>query len=214
MYPKYKKYWRSSTMYQHGDIFLEILKKKKPKNFLEIGVYTGVNARNICEYLFYFYGNDFKYYGLDLFEDYSEINELEIAPNSIRRYKQKFSNPLKYLYYNIIKKEQLNSIDSVLNFLKKFKNNIKLIKGDTKKTLKNVDTTIFDMIYIDGGHSFETVYYELGFLLDNTKKDCYILCDDYTHGEAKGVKQAVDQIVKEKKLQIEIHANRFASILR
>jgi len=201
-------------MYGHGDIFLEILKKIQPKIFLEIGVYTGVNAKNICEYLFYLHNNNFRYYGLDLFEDYSEINEDEIAPYSIRKHKQKFSNPLKHLYYNIFKKEQLNSVDSVQNFLKKFKNNVKLIKGDTKKTLKNIDASIFDMVYIDGGHSYETVYFELEYLLNNTKKNCYILCDDYIHGEAIGVKKAIDQIIKDKKLEIKIHANRFASILR
>ena len=40
---------------------------KKPKNFLEIGVFHGVTARNVCELLHKIHGNDFKYVGLDLF---------------------------------------------------------------------------------------------------------------------------------------------------
>ncbi len=197
-----------------GNEFLKIVEKIKPKNFLEIGVYTGVNARNICEYLFQIYNDDFKYFGLDLFEDYNFENENEIAPFTVRKNKQKFSNPLKHIYYNIIKKEQLNSEKSVKKFLEKFEKNITLIKGDTKNTLKDIDLSIFDMVYVDGGHSFDTVYFELNHLLENTKKNCYILCDDYGHKEAKGVKTAVDKIVKEKKLKIEIKLNRFASILR
>ena len=37
---------------------------------------------------------------------------------------QKFSNPLKNIYYNLILKEDLNSLESVSNFLKKYEKNI------------------------------------------------------------------------------------------
>ena len=201
-------------MYAHGDVFMNILSDIKPKNFLEIGVFTGVNAKNICEYLYSIHKNDFKYFGLDLFEDYDDRNDNEIAPTSIRGYKQKFSNPLKHIYYNIFKNEQLNSISSVNNFLKRFKSNISLVKGDTKDTLKNIDLSNFDMVYVDGGHSYNTVYYEINYLLDHTKNNCFILCDDYLHSEAKGVKEAIDKIVTEKNLSTKIYSDRFASIIR
>ena len=210
----YKKYWRKSTMYSSGEIFLKILNTVKPKIFLEIGVFTGVNAMNICENLYALYNHDFKYVGLDLFEDYNKEDDEEIVPSSIRNLQQSFSNPFKHFYYNIIKKEKINSIASVQNFLKKYKKNISLIKGNTKKTLKELDIRNFDMVYVDGGHSFDTVYFELNYLLDNLKKNCFILCDDYLHDEAKGVKEAIDKTIRERNLNIKIYENRFASIER
>jgi len=210
----YKKYWRKSTMYNSGEIFLKILNIVKPKNFLEIGVFTGVNAMNICENLYALYNHDFKYVGLDLFEDYNKEYDAEIVPSSVRNLQQSFSNPFKHFYYNIIKKEKLNSIASVQNFLKKYKKNVSLIKGNTKKTLKELDIRNFDMVYVDGGHSFDTVYFELNYLLDNLKKNCFILCDDYLHDEAKGVKEAIDKTIRERNLNIKIYENRFASIVR
>ena len=201
-------------MYSSGEIFLKILNTVKPKIFLEIGVFTGVNAMNICENLYALYNHDFKYVGLDLFEDYNKEYDAEIVPSSVRNLQQSFSNPFKHFYYNIIKKEKLNSIASVQNFLKKYKKNVSLIKGNTKKTLKELDISNFDMVYVDGGHSFDTVYFELNYLLDNLKKNCFILCDDYLHDEAKGVKEAIDKTIRERNLNIKIYENRFASIVR
>ena len=86
---KYKKYWRKTSLKQKGvgDFFLNEILKRKPKNFLEIGVFHGVTARNVCELLFSIHGNNFKYIGIDLFLNESEIEYKEFAPNN------KFSNP-------------------------------------------------------------------------------------------------------------------------
>ena len=67
---KYKKYFRKTSLKQPGvgDFFLTEILKKKPKTFLEVGVFHGVTARNICELLNKIHKNDFKYIGLDLFE--------------------------------------------------------------------------------------------------------------------------------------------------
>ena len=210
---KYKKYWRKWGMkYDHGHVFLNIISEKKPKNFLEIGVFTGVTARNTCELLNDIYGQDFQYTGLDLFEDYAFELDHEIAPNMIRGNQQKFSNPLKHIVYNLILKEQLNSLNSVSKFLKKFNNQVELIKGDSKKTLPKIEIEKYDMIFVDGGHSFETVNFELELIMSKCKKDCLVLVDDYDHQVASGVKKAVDQIVSEKKLKLNIFSGRFAQI--
>ena len=65
---KYKKYFRKTSLKQEGigEHFLNEIASKKPKNFLEIGVFHGVTARNVCELLYNIHGNDFKYVGLDL----------------------------------------------------------------------------------------------------------------------------------------------------
>ncbi len=56
---KYKKYYRKTSLKQKGvgDFFLNEVFKKKPKCFLEIGVFHGVTARNVCELLFEINGN-------------------------------------------------------------------------------------------------------------------------------------------------------------
>jgi hypothetical protein len=198
---KYRVYWRKAGIKpEMGSRFLEIVNEKKPKNFLEIGVYTGVNARNVCDLQSKLFNSDFGYLGIDLFEDYNPSDEKEIAPNYIRSNNQYLSNPLKHLVYNIILKEQLNSLKSVGNFLKKYKDNVKLIKGNSVEVLPTIDLSIYDMIFIDGGHSYETI-------------SCLILVDDYFHHEALGIKKAVDEIVKENNYKLKVHYNRFAEII-
>ena len=80
---KYKKYFRKTSLKQKGDgdFFLEEIKNKKPKFFLEVGVFHGVTARNVCELLYQIHKDDFKYIGLDLFEQNDE-NRSEIIPNT------------------------------------------------------------------------------------------------------------------------------------
>ena len=95
---KYKKYFRKTSLKQNGvgDYFLNIVKEKSPKTFLEVGVFHGVTARNICELLYTIHKTEFKYIGLDLFEKNDE-NEFEVIPNTY------FSNPFKKYILNILK---------------------------------------------------------------------------------------------------------------
>ncbi len=208
----YKEYWRKAGLKKfYGQILIDLIKEKKPKNFLEIGVFTGVAARNICELLFIIHQNNFLYCGIDLFEDYKEAISNEVIPKFIVN-KQNFSNPLKSLIYNFILGEQLNSHKSVTNFLKKFKNNIELIKGNSKNILQNINIKKFDMIFVDGGHSYETVKFELNLILKNANDDCLIVCDDYDHLEANGVKKAIDEEVIINSFKIKIVEKRFACL--
>ena len=76
---KYKKYFRKTSLKQKGvgEFFLDEIAINKPKIFLEVGVFHGVTARNVCELLSSIHGNDFKYIGLDLFEEGDETkNEI------------------------------------------------------------------------------------------------------------------------------------------
>ena len=79
---RYKKYFRKTSLKQKGigENFLNEILIKKPKCFLEVGVFHGVTARNVCELLYDIHKNDFKYIGLDLFES-SEENSNEVIPN-------------------------------------------------------------------------------------------------------------------------------------
>ena len=135
---KFKKYWRKTGLDEKwGNLLLSIISEKKPKNFLEVGVFCGVTSRNICELLNTIHKGDFSYTGFDLFGAKMEKELNEVKPEYIKS--QKFSNPLKHIYYNLLLKENLNSMESIEKFLKKFKNNINLVKGDTNKTLIQTD---------------------------------------------------------------------------
>ena len=82
---KFKKYWRKTSFKKQEDgiFLLNHIKKTRPKNFLEIGVFHGVSSRNICELLHTLHGDNFVFTGIDLFENDSKKLNDEIAPKTI-----------------------------------------------------------------------------------------------------------------------------------
>ena len=205
---KYKKYFRKTSLKKKGDgiFFLNEIKKKSPKFFLEVGVFHGVTARNVCELLHDLHNGDFKYIGLDLFEK-SEQNKSEIIPNI------NFSNPLKNIYFRYIKRFDPYSVEAVEDLLKKFENNIHLIKGNSNQILRKIDMSKIDYVFLDGGHNYETVKNDLNNCIDVIMNNGTVLCDDYDLTYAPGVKKAIDEFVKDNGFKCEIMNNyRFAKI--
>ena len=205
---KYKKYFRKTSLKQKNDgaFFLEEIKRKKPKFFLEVGVFHGVTARNVCELLFEIHNYDFKYIGLDLFKKNQE-NESEIIPNT------NFSNPFKQIYFKYIKRQDPYTIEAVEDLLKKFKENIHLIKGNSNTVLKKIDMSKIDYVFLDGGHDYETVKNDLNCCSEVVDNNGTILCDDYNLSYAPGVKKAIDEFVEVKNYSFEIlHNSRFVRI--
>ena len=210
----YKSYWRKSGLKgKWGNIFLERLFKYNPKNVLEIGVFCGVTARNTCDFLNKTKGKNFNYIGVDFFGRYKSEVKDEIEPTFLKN--QKFSNPLKNIYYNYILKENLNSIKSVSKFLIKYKDNIKLIAGDTNKVLKEIDLQNIDFTFLDGGHSYQTVINDLTILYESMKgKNKVILCDDYgKESYISDVEKAINDFTKQNNLKLNLIENRFAEII-
>ena len=209
---KFKKYWRKTGLnLKWGNRLLEIINDKKPIHFLEIGVFCGVTSRNICEFLNIIHNGKFTYTGIDLFGD--ENND-QIEKKPIYIVNQKFSNPLKHFYYNICLKENLNSLESVKKFLKKFESKISLYKGNSNKVLKNLDLKKIDFAFIDGGHSYETTFNDLEIVHQNMKgKKGTIVCDDYKDASyITDVKKAIDDYVKKENLSLKISEGKFAII--
>ena len=210
----YKSYWRKTGLKgKWGNIFLDRLNLHNPKNVLEIGVFCGVTARNICDLLNKINRNNFNYIGVDLFGNDQNETKDEIKPTFLKD--QKFSNPLKNIYYNYILKENLNSIKSVKRLLKKYSNNIKLIAGDTNKVLKEIDLQNIDFAFLDGGHSYQTVINDLTILYDNMKnKKKIIFCDDYgKESYIPEVEKAINDFTNKNNLKINLIKNRFAEIV-
>jgi len=192
---KFKYYFRKSSLKKDinsANILLNQIEIYKPKNFIEVGVFQGVTSRNVCEKLYEIHKESFLFHGIDIFED-TNINidnkEMTIKHNKI-------SNPFKHLIFNIILKKNLFSIDSIYSFLKKFKNNVQLYKGFSETELPKIDMSKIDMVFLDGGHSYETVRSDLSLILKGIKKDKIIICDDYDQVDY-GVKRAVDEILKQ-----------------
>ena len=189
-----------------GDFFLQEISNERPKIFLEVGVFHGVTARNICELLYNLHGNDFRYIGLDLFEENLE-NKNEIIPNT------KFSNPIKKIYFNLLKRQNPYSLEAVENLLKKFKKNVSLIKGNSNNTLKKINMSKIDYVFLDGGHDYLTVKNDLNCCKEVIDNGGTVLCDDYDLSYAPGVKKAIDEFSFINNLKCTIICNeRFAKI--
>ena len=204
---KYKKYWRKTSLKQKniGNLFLNEVLNSNPKKFLEIGIFQGVTARNVCELLHKIHKDKFKYIGIDIFENDAKSKD-EVIPNI------NFKNPLKHFYFRYIKRENPYSLNSVKELLKKFEKNIEIIKGDSKKILPKIDLSNVDYVFLDGGHSYETVKNDLNNCKIVIENKGIVLCDDYNLSYAPGVKKAIDEFSSNEQYEIKILFDRFARI--
>ena len=203
---KYRKFYRKTSLKQKGigEVFLSDIQKTNPKSFFEIGVFHGVTARNVCDLMYKNHKSDFKYIGIDLFDQ--NVRDDEIAPNF------KFNNPLKTFYFKYIKRQNPYSALAVEDLLKKYRQNVEIITGNTNEELKNLNLNNIEYIFIDGGHDFETVKNDLYFCSKFIKKGGTILCDDYDLSQAPGVKKAIDEFVSKNECKFSIIEKRFAKL--
>ena len=189
---KFRYYFRKSSFKKDissAVLLMDQIENYQPKVFLEVGVFQGVTSRNVCELLNKINKGNFLFYGIDIFE--STNNEINNREMTVKH--NKISNPIKHLLFNIILKKNLFSIDSIYKFLGKFKNNVKLYKGLSNSELLKIDLSAVDMVFLDGGHSYETVREDLSLILKQIKKEKIIICDDYDQVNY-GVKKAVDEL--------------------
>ena len=203
---KYRKFYRKTSLKQKGigEVFLSDIQKTNPKSFFEIGVFHGVTARNVCDLMYKNHKSDFKYIGIDLFDQ--NVRDDEIAPNF------KFNNPLKTFYFKYIKRQNPYSAVAVEDLLKKYRQNVEIITGNTNEELKNLNLNNIEYIFIDGGHDFETVKNDLYFCSKFIKNGGTILCDDYDLSQAPGVKKAIDEFASNNECKFSIIEKRFAKL--
>lgn len=143
----------------------------KPINICEIGIYTGERSYEIIKLSSKLNNRKINFTGFDMFEDISD-----------KKIEEEFSKKpldMKSIEQNLINLPNLNSL--------------KLIKGDTNKILPDYYKNFhnyFDFIFIDGGHSIETISNDFNFSLKMIKKNGYIILDDYYHNNKNLVKYA------------------------
>ncbi len=204
---KYYKYFRKTSIKKKeiGSLFLEEIQKKNPQSFLEIGIFHGVTARNVCNLMYKNHGSDFKYVGIDIFDEGDDVKN-EVAPSF------KFNNPLKTIYFKYLKRQNPYSVEGVKDLLKKYNKNTTIIKGNTNSILKDLNLKDVDYIFVDGGHDYATVKNDLIFSKKFLAPNGTILCDDYNLSYAPGVKKAIDEFISENDCKHEIILERFAKI--
>lgn len=146
----------------------------RAKNIMEIGTWRGKRAKSmILEAKKYFPREEVFYYGFDLFET--------LPPEKLNK---EFS-------------KQPLSMETVKNELSETGARITLYKGDTKKTLSEVSPHLpkMDFIFIDGGHSLETVQNDWDYASRLMHGKTVVVFDDYwSERDDAGAKPIVDAI--------------------
>lgn len=143
---------------------------------MEIGIWKAKTSLKLINIAKQFHLNkEMEFYGFDLFETFN---------------------------FQIIKGEGSDkviplSIEQVYNLLKVTGINIELFKGNTKKVMPEVVSKIpkMDLIFIDGGHSIETIASDW----KNCKKLMYnstvVVFDDYwDKNNNRGCKRLIDSL--------------------
>lgn len=138
---------------------LKIILNTKSKKILEIGVYKGLRSLEMIKAAKSF-NKSVIYFGFDMFEMFFEKKNV--------------------LSSELSKKPK--SMEIINNLLKKHAN-VKLVKGNTIKTLtKFSKKKKFDFIFIDGGHSVKTIKNDWNNSKKLMHKNTIIIFDDYYLG--------------------------------
>jgi|688.fasta_scaffold711935_2 hypothetical protein len=80
--------------------------------------------------------------------------------------------------------------------------NVFLHKGFSYEILSSFPDNYFDMIYVDGDHTYEGVKKDLNIVFDKIKNNGFICGHDYTQFMFPGVVKAVNEFCFEKKQEI------------
>ena len=164
--------WNNPKRYQQ---LYSLIKGVRAKNIMEIGTWRGERARlMILEAQKQFLPQEISYYGFDLFETMS----LEI--------------------FNAELSKQPPSLEAVKGELSKTGAQIALYKGNTKEILPEVVLLLpkMDFIFIDGGHSLETIQNDWNYASRLMYSETVVVFDDYwpnrTDAGAKPMVDAID----------------------
>ena len=142
------------------DYLFEYVQKYKAKTIMEIGTWNGVNSTQMIQTAQNIHNSEeVVYYGFDLWDDMDEDtfkHEVSKWPPSYRKVEEK-----------------LNSTGAAIH----------LYKGNTLQTLpafinNNSDINI-DLIFMDGGHSFDTIQSDWDSIRKIMKEHTVLLMDDY-----------------------------------
>ena len=144
------------------DYLYDVITKNKFKKIMEIGMFKGERAFQMIETSKKFNkSSQIEYYGFDLFEMMdNEIHAKEVS-------KKPFS------------------LEKIKNRLETTGATVHLFKGFTENTIPEVidSLSIMDLIFIDGGHSIETIQNDWNWSQKLMDKNTVVIFDDYWSGD-------------------------------
>ena len=78
-------------------------------------------------------------------------------------------------------------------------------------TLEKVPLSEIDFVFLDGGHSYDTVLSDLQKLYNNMKNNSRIVCDDFAGiTKIESVEKAIKDFANNNKIKLEEKFKRFA----
>lgn len=178
-------------------IMLDYISTNFCTNILEIGTHKGNTGSSL---ILSSLNKNVNYYGIDVFsEGWSE--KIEIEEQSIKP----------------ASKEQVEA------YLKQYSPNVFLYQGTSKDKHADIEKLKikFDLIWIDGGHSYATLRDDFFMYKSMLSENGVIFIDDYTtefsyppgNTIPLGIKPFVDDLIKFNQYDITIH-NEYADIYR
>ena len=168
-YGKFEKF-----MFEHGLLLYLLVLKYRPTNILEVGTGGGYSSLFMMRAM-----NDFKISGKICSIDRYSINQP---------------------YKKIVKKNgnELSEITTVKKNWSKYgpknwEDIIETRSGYSSEVLAQTDLPKFDMVFIDGGHDYDTVKHDFYSSIKLVSENFIILFDDYISRPFYGVKKFVDE---------------------
>jgi Methyltransferase domain len=159
-----------------------MITKRRPRTILELGVWRGEHSRQMINAALqgHVSPGEIAYYGVDLFEDADSMmvtRETSKSPPSL----------------DVVAKKLQPYADLGVS--------IKLLKGDSTVLLPNVvsEMPMMDFVFIDGGHSYETVKSDWECVQRVINDRSIVIFDDYVNEAGVvhtgvGVNRVVDAI--------------------
>ena len=138
-------------------------KNNKPYRIVEIGVHHAVRAVMMVKLAKKLGRTNIEYYGFDLFEDMTpNVNSIEFGKPTLA----------------------MSRDDARKLILAAGAAKVQLIKGDTKLSMPQAvkDIPTANVVFLDGGHTLETIASDLENILNCCSSNTHILLDDYYPG--------------------------------
>jgi len=150
----------------------ETIRNNRCRKIMEIGTWDGEHALQMIREAKKFHGRGVEYYGFDLFEFLDErlcLKEFSKRPPKLKE---------------------------VARELQKTDCRVRLFRGDTKEVLPKVVEKLpgMDFIFIDGGHSVETIENDWKYAQRLMANHTVVIFDDYWNREDAGCKKVIEEI--------------------
>lgn len=167
---------KSDGWFDFQDFYTEMAKKDF-KVYVELGTWKGYSVSYLAQQILESGKEDFKIYGVDLFED---------TTIHLKNDTSHLSEQIPYIY----------QIYSEVLTRKGVRDYVEDIKGVSWEVSKNFEDSSVDFVFIDADHRYESVKKDIETWWPKIKKGGIISGHDYFN--PSGVKKAVDELLPER----------------